>query len=267
MLECRNISFRYVGSGDPEASVLRDLSLGCTPGQITALLGPNGSGKTTLLRTLLGVLTPSQGQVILGNREVNGWSAADRARRVAYAPQIPSPAPGFTSLEVLNFAAVGIDLFDQDSLIPHRNVVVSALELGPLLHQPFDHLSAGQRQRLSLARAVLQLLASPLPPAEKTLLADEPGSAMDPRHLLLAEGLVRDIANLGMSVLVVLHDLPAAARLADLAAILGADGTLQADGPAVATLSPEILSRVFATQFVMTPQGPMLVPEPRVPLG
>ncbi len=263
MLVCRNITVGYVGSGANSNSgtgpVLRDVSLDCPQGQITALLGPNGSGKSTLLRALLGVLTPQEGQVLLGERLLQTLATPDRARHIAYAPQSPSPAPGFTALEVLNFAGVAHALSNHDSLLSHRQRVVDALDLQPLLHQPFDHLSAGQRQRISLARAVLQLLASPLPPNEKTLLADEPGSAMDPQHLLLAEALLRQVAGMGMAILVVLHDLPAAARIADQVAILAANGTVHASGPARALLVPDVLSQVFATRFVLTPHGPLLM--------
>jgi iron complex transport system ATP-binding protein len=118
---------------------------------------------------------------------------------------------------------------------------------------PFAHLSAGQRQRVTLARALAQLeLACE---GTRVLLCDEPVSAMDPRHALEAMSLLRDLAvRKGVAVGVVLHDLSAALRFADDAVALGADGRVLAAGLAAEVLRAEVLERLFGVAFVVVQQ-------------
>lgn len=260
MLTCTDISASYPGTPQGgrrgDAPILRSVTLSCAPRHITTILGPNGSGKTTLLRVLLGLLPLSQGSVSCCGRDISALSISERAARLAYAPQSPSAAAGFTTHEVLSLATAGLAARKADA---HLDRVIADLELAPLLAMPHDQLSAGQRQRVSLARAVVQLLASPLPMEEKFLLADEPGSAMDPAHLLISESLLRSTAHQGLGVVIVLHDLLAAVRLADAVAVLSRSGTLTHAGSPDQILTPAILSQVFGTEFVATPHGPVLI--------
>jgi iron complex transport system ATP-binding protein len=96
MLEARNLSIGYgrdpIGAG---------LSLSVTPGDILCLLGPNGCGKTTLFRTLLGLLPPLAGDVLLGGKPISAQSRAAIARRIAYVPQAHAPPFPFEALEVV----------------------------------------------------------------------------------------------------------------------------------------------------------------------
>jgi iron complex transport system ATP-binding protein len=134
---------------------------------------------------------------------------------------------------------------------------LTAVELADRAREPFADLSIGQQQRAALARALAQLDQTPekqggnqpeTPP--RYLIADEPVSAMDPRHALAALSLLRHLAHhAAIGVVVVLHDLTAARALADDAVLLDESGRLAAQGPAAEVLTPAALRPVFGVDF------------------
>jgi iron complex transport system ATP-binding protein len=85
-----------LGIGYSSLVVGRELDINLAEGEVLALLGPNGSGKTTLLKTLLGILPPLAGAVLIDGRPLAGYSASERARRIAYVPQSHVPTFGFS---------------------------------------------------------------------------------------------------------------------------------------------------------------------------
>ncbi|MCW5776263.1 MAG: ABC transporter ATP-binding protein [Phycisphaeraceae bacterium] len=243
-LAAEAVSFAY-RRGRP---VLRDLTLHFEPGTVTAVLGPNGAGKTTLLRLLLGLREPDAGRVMLDARSVASLSARERAARMAYVPQRSRMAFAFTVREVVSHARFATpDERTDDS-------VASALRevgLETLADEPFERLSAGQQQRTLIARAIAQLSAPCPEGATRVLAADEPLSTLDPKHALEAAALIRSLVARGPSLaaVVVLHDLTAALRFADRAAVLDATGRLAALGPTGETLTPDLLAGVFGVPF------------------
>lgn len=245
-LAVAGLSFAY----HPRAPVLREVSAAFEPGSVTAVVGPNASGKTTLLRLLLGLLRPSAGEVRLGDRAVHTMSEPERARSLAYIPQRPSTAFGFSVLDVVAMGcgpAVGAGRA--------RGLASARLETVGLVaraSEPFSELSAGQQQRVLLARALAQLDGVSGPSA---LLADEPTSAMDPRHAIAAMEAIRAQAGEGHSVVVVLHDLTAAARFCDRALLLDAQGSVARAGPAAECLDPAVLAGVFEVEFLRLGSG------------
>lgn len=237
-LAARDLSFAF----SRRRPVLQGLSAAFAPGEVAVLLGPNGAGKSTLLRLLAGLLTPDSGSATLDARPVSAWSARERARRLALIPQRPDVSFSFTAEQVVAFGALHGG---------HRATSATArLEpfgLARRARDPFAHLSAGQQQLVALARAVHQL--DPVARPGLVLLADEPMSAMDPAHARLAASVLRELARQGVAVVLVLHDLPAAAALADRVLVLDARGRLASDGPPARTLTPEALGPVFDAPF------------------
>jgi len=262
-LTAADLAFAY-----EDTPVLSAVTADFAPARITAVVGPNGAGKTTLLRLLLGLLKPDSGSAALDGRPVRTIPAPDRARRLAFVPQRPDAAFGFTVAQTVAFArhaarpAVGPD--------PHAvSRALTRLELAHRAHEPFTYLSTGQQQRAALARALAQLDRPNAPPADlpRYLLADEPVSAMDPRHAARALALVRTLAtDHGVGVVIVLHDLTAARAVADDALLLDAAGRPAAAGPAQEVLTPAALEPVFETPFLELTHPnlptPALVPAP-----
>ncbi len=127
-------------------------------------------------------------------------------------------------------------------------LIDNGLDLTAVADTPFGLLSAGQQQRVTLARALAQL-SLPAPPGTRALLADEPCAAMDPRHALTCLGLIRQLAADGLAVGVVLHDLSAVLRFADEAIVLDSAGSLAAAGPLDTAVTAPVLGPVFGVPF------------------
>ncbi len=255
-LTAANLTFAY-RHGRAARPVFKDLSATFEPGLVTAVLGPNGSGKSTLLRCLLGLLTPQHGRVTLDSRTVHDLTEPQRARAMAYVPQRPSVALGFT---VANIVALGAGAQTPGPLARAAAMrALTTLDLADRADEPFCELSHGQQQRAVLARALAQFDTARASksgdsagsqPAPLALLADEPTSAMDPRHAVEAMGILRQQASLGCVVVVVLHDLTAALRSADRVLLLDDHGRPAATGPPAQALTCETLREVYHIDFV-----------------
>lgn len=261
-LQGEQLRFGYT----PGRRVLDGVSVTLAPGRVTAIVGPNAAGKSTLLRLLAGLREPQSGSVLLDSQSIGSWSPARRARAIAYIPQQASVAFDFRLREVVamgGFARPGTQNAHAVLIEP----ALHAVGLTDRSDDVFETLSAGQKQRAAIARALVQLglrlgpapLSSPSQPGHagqaphpepsRYLLADEPISAMDPRHSLESLSLLRTIAAAGVGVVMVLHDLTLARRFADEALLIDASGRVVAHGPATQTLTPDRLDPVFAVAF------------------
>ena len=238
MLACEDVHFSF-GRGQ---EVLRGVTWASVPGQVTAILGPNGSGKTTLLRLLLGILEPTQGRVQMRGRATHQIPPPDMARSISYVPQRGGSEFGFTVRQVLE---LGIQRAQSPETVSLIQRVAADLSVTELLDRVANELSEGQRQRVTLARAIIQIESSPLQATEKTLLADEPFSAMDPRQERQSMKVLGELSKKGYCVVVVMHDLRATRRLAPQAVLLEELGRVKASGEIEAVLTPENIEAVF----------------------
>ena len=217
--------------------VLESITTKVLPGRVTVLCGPNAAGKTTLLRIAAGLLAASCGRVLLDDVDLATLSTARRARKMAFMPQRFECASGFSVRRVLELARVVVG---RDQAAVDR--VIEEFELGELLERSVGTLSVGQCQRVALARVLAQGSAS------NVILLDEPLSALDPRWEVEASEIVRARARAGATVLLSVHALASAGRLADDVLLL-ARGRLTASGSAEEVLDPETLEAAFAVEF------------------
>ncbi|MFT3683776.1 MAG: ATP-binding cassette domain-containing protein [Phycisphaerales bacterium] len=144
MLAASGVHFAYPQSA---AEVVRGVSLALRPGTVTAVLGPNGAGKSTLLRLLLGTLRPAKGRVTLGDREVTAIEPWERAAAVAYIGQRATLAGPVTVRRVVELGRHAVGRSDE---AVERAMARSGV--AELAERTFETLSAGQQQRVSLAR-------------------------------------------------------------------------------------------------------------------
>ncbi len=253
-LSAEQITFGY----NARRPVLREVSAEFRPGRVTALIGPNGAGKTTLLRLLLGARRPWSGSATLDGRATHALSARERAERMGYVSQRPAVSANFSSRQV---AALGRHVLPRDDDAVDR--ALRLLDIHDRADDPFASLSAGQQQRVALARALAQLDRSDSRAAgTRVLLADEPISALDPRHAIAALRALRTLALEGVIIVAAMHDLGAAMRFADDALLLNAEGAVAGMGSVAAILSSPALEDVFGARFhiLNTPHGATVLP-------
>lgn len=226
-----------VRSGYRGREVLSGLSLPpIGQGRITALVGPNGAGKTTLLRALAGLL-PASGSVRLDGRNLLEAPAAERARQIAFMPQFAPQRLSLTVVEAV-IAALRASPVDGAGREPQHRALetLDRLKILDLALQPFDTLSGGQRQLASLAQALVR--------RPRLLLLDEPTSALDLRYQQQVIANVREEAGNGAIVIMVLHDLQAAASWADSVVVLNG-GKLFAHGSPQDVITARMLGEVY----------------------
>jgi len=190
-------------------AVLNDVSFAVAPGEIYALLGGNGAGKSTTLLTLLGFLSPSEGNVLVSGREVATDVEAARAQ-IAYLPEAASLYGHLTAYENL---AYFLDLAGRKV---DRAAIDAALDQVALPREArtrrMQAFSKGMRQKTAIALALLR--DTPI------LLLDEPTSGLDPVAIDEFHDMVKALAVAGRTVLMVTHDVYGACQVADRVGLL-----------------------------------------------
>lgn len=241
-----DLRFEDLAFDFPGRPVLQGVSALLAPGGLTAILGPNGAGKTTLLRLGLGLLAPASGRVLVGGKDAHHLTHADRSRLLSYVPQRADVSFAFTALEVVALGLYARGLSARE-VRTRAHEALAQVHLVDRAQDPFAALSAGQQQRVTLARAMAQIDDAP-----RCLLADEPVSAMDPAHVLACIRLMVDLSR-RHTLGVVLHDVSLVLQCASRVILLGPAGRLVASGPTLEALTPATLEAAFGVPFRAIP--------------
>jgi len=218
--------------GQPGCTLLRDISLRLEPGSTTALLGRSGSGKTTMLRMVNRLVAPTAGEVQVGGKSTAEYDAVDLRRGIGYVIQETGLFPHMT---VERNAGMALELAGRSKAETSVRVA-EVLKLVGLDFEEFRkrypwQLSGGQRQRVGLARALAM--------QPDVLLMDEPFGALDPLTRAEMQTMLRELLQkVGMTVLLVTHDLDEALYLAERVVFL-AEGEVVADLPAGEVLASQ----------------------------
>jgi len=240
------LSAQGVTLGYDHHEVFRDLDLSIVRGSVTTLIGANGCGKSTLLKAFGRLLTPSAGEIRLGDTPVRTLSARAVARRLAILPQRP-----------LTPAATTVRDLVMRGRHPHQTLLrpwtredaakvdesIAATGMTELADRDVSSLSGGQLQRAWIALVLAQ--------NAETILLDEPTTFLDLSHQLEVLRLVRTInARQGSTIVMVLHDLSLAARYSDRLVVLH-EGRVLADGNPWQVITPQVLSVAFGLEALV----------------
>ena len=201
MLELKNISKRF-----GEKQIISDLNLKVPEKQILAIVGPSGGGKTTLLRMLAGLETIDSGDIIYNGEELP-LDELEKRNLLGFVFQDFQLFPHLTVLENLTLSPIKIKNVAKEDAEKKAISLLARLGLAEHVNAYPYSLSGGQKQRVALARAMM------IDP--EIIGYDEPTSALDPELRLEVEKLILQNRELGMTQIVVTHDLQFAENIAD----------------------------------------------------
>jgi iron complex transport system ATP-binding protein len=237
-------------------TVVDDVSFTAKGGELVGLIGANGVGKSTLLKAIAGIQAPDAGAIRYDGELLPAKAGKARARTIAYLPQgqtvhWPIDVRQLVALGRIPHLAPLSRLSATDEAAVERAMLRA--DVTTFASRPATELSAGERARALLARA--------LAVEAQVLLADEPTAALDPLHQLQVMALLRQLADDGALVIVVLHDLPLAARSCDRF-LLMREGAILAEGSAETVLTGENLAAAYGVEaFFADHEGrPIVLP-------
>lgn len=225
MLQAEGLVKSYSGR-----RVVDGVSLTIAPGEVFGLLGPNGAGKTTTFQMIIGLIAPEGGRILLNGEEVTRLPFHERARRgINYLPQEPSV---FRKLSVRENLLVVLEARDAGRRRREEQLaeLLAKFELLPFARRRADSLSAGERRRVEIARA---LATSPF-----FLLLDEPFSGIDPLSCEEIQRLILSLRNDGLGIVVTDHNVRETLKVTDYAYLINEGKILLAGPPQQVTTDP-----------------------------
>ena len=234
MLSAEGISY-----GTRDREILYEISLRAEAGEFVGIIGPNGSGKSTLLKNLYKVLRPRAGRAFLMGEDLLAMSGREMAQRLAVVVQEHESGFDFTVEEVVRMgrhARKGLLEADngQDRSLVDR--VLRLTQLEEVREQSYTTLSGGEKQRVLIARALVQ--------DTPCLILDEPTNHLDIKYQLQLMELVRV---LGRTVVAAIHDLNLAALYCQRLYVMKA-GRVAASGTPEEVLTPELLREIYEVE-------------------
>ncbi len=232
VLSAHNLIKRY-----RRRTVVADVSLSVSAGEIVGLLGPNGAGKTTSFYMVVGLIGADGGRIVLDGEDITRQPMHARARMgVGYLPQ---EASVFRKLSVADNIMAILELredLDNDSRKSELERLLGELHIGHVREGLGMSLSGGERRRCEIARA---LAANP-----RFVLLDEPFAGVDPIALIDIQQIVRHLSERGIGVLITDHNVRETLGICDRGYIL-AEGKVIAEGTPQQLLENETVRRVY----------------------
>lgn len=230
-LEARDLSKRYASR-----EVLKGVSLTISSGEIVGLLGPNGAGKTTCFYSIVGLIKPDRGNILLDGELITLLPMHQRARRgLGYLPQ---EASVFRKLSVRDniLSVLELQQLDKQQQAEQAENLLADFQLQEISDTLGISLSGGERRRLEIARA---LAAKP-----RFILLDEPFAGIDPISMADIQSLIRALAQRGIGVLITDHNWRETLSICDRAYIIHTGQVLK-QGPPESLLASQQVKKAY----------------------
>jgi lipopolysaccharide export system ATP-binding protein len=217
-------------------TVVREVNLDVSSGEVVGLLGPNGAGKTTTFGMVVGLTGPDSGRVLLDDHDVTSDPMYVRARKgIGYLPQEPSIFRGLTVekniLAILETLPIGAE-----ARRTRLASLLAELNLTPLARSKAYTLSGGERRRVEITRALVN--------EPKFMLLDEPFAGIDPIAVTEIQKIIFHLKERGIGVLVTDHNVRETLRITDRAYIVH-DGVIFRSGTPVSLAADEDVKRIY----------------------
>lgn len=208
---------------------------------LVSILGPNGVGKSTLMYCLNRIMPPSEGRVLIDGRDIDDMEHREIAKTIAYVPQSSNETFSMTVMDTVlmgRYPHSGYSTTDEDLRIAAE--CLEMVGITDLAMRNFDELSAGQHQKVMIARGLAQ--------DPDILMLDEPTSNLDVYHQMFVMRMLRDISvERGITVLVICHDLNIASRFSDRIIMLS-EGRVFADGTPDEVMTEQNIGSVYGVR-------------------
>lgn len=230
-----DVSFGY----NHEKQILNHINLDIHGPGLVCIIGPNGVGKSTLVKCINKLLKPTSGRVTIDGDDVADMSNADVAERISY---VPATGADCFSMPVMDAILVGRHrkqkwkTTDKDLRIVYKAMKVLSIE--DLAMSGYNELSAGQHQRVSLARGLVQ--------ETDIMILDEPTANLDVKHQVYVTQMLRALADEeGKLIIMICHDLNIAARYASQIIVMSPPGVIDCVGEPDEVIREDVIRRIY----------------------
>lgn len=241
----KNMSFAY-----DKKVILNNLNFDISANKITTLMGANGCGKSTLLQLISKNLNPQKGLIYISNKNIANVHMKEFAKKVAIVHQYNTAPEDLTVEQLVYYGRTPYDKFGKSKKEKELDdkKVHQAMQITGVLSfkdRPVQSLSGGQKQRVWIAVALAQ--------GTKILLLDEPTTYLDVRYQLQILRLVKNLnRKLGITIVMVLHDINQALAYSDEVIAISPKGTIISKGQTEDIITTEVIQKMYGINLEMT---------------
>lgn len=220
-------------------TILSDVSFTIDGPEYVCVIGPNGVGKSTLIKAIDGLIKPTSGRIEIKGKDISDYSLKELSKVIGYVPVMSveyNVLPVLDTVLIGRFSRQKWRTTQEDIAMAMKSL--KAMEIEDLVDRNFNELSAGQRQKVSISRGLVQ--------EPEILMLDEPTANLDIRHQIYVSAFLRKLSDrTGMTCFTVSHDLNLAAKYATKIIVLQKPGKIYAVGTPKDVITEEMIRDVY----------------------